>query len=143
MQIIYSTSAHGKVGEVREHSCGMVHVYLDASYWPDRIRDEKKGLQFMGEFHSFESFKINGSYDDLTLIDQSNYIDEYGVYGGLVFMKSSMVVGRVDDGHEQHYDLPRLWNSQKVGRALRPTVTSSDDMKAASQRVMERFRNEN
>ena len=84
MQIIFSTSAHGKIGEVRERDNGMVAIFLDAAYWPDRTRDEKKGEQYMGDFHGFEAFKLSGSFDDLTLIDESNYIDEFGLYGGIV-----------------------------------------------------------
>ena len=74
---IYSTQSHGPVGEMEEQVRGTVHIHLDASYWPDRIRDEKKGLQFLGEFHSFENFKNSGSFDDLSLSDVDEQEDAY------------------------------------------------------------------
>ena len=73
--VIFSTHAHGKVGEIKPYENGMVGVYLDASYWPEVTRDGKNGEQFMGEFHGFESFKITGSFDDLMLISESSYFD--------------------------------------------------------------------
>lgn len=76
MQIIYSTLSHGKIGEVRPCDNGMVAIFLDAMYWPEVTRDDKEGDQYMGEFHTFDAFKIDGSFSDLTLIDQGNYIDD-------------------------------------------------------------------
>ena len=75
---IYSTAAHGPIGECRDHS-GKVHIYLDATFWPERIRDEKVGLQFIGEFHNFENFKMSGSFEELQLEDTS--IPDFDFWG--------------------------------------------------------------
>ena len=75
MNHIYSIRMIGKVGEVRPRGNGMVAIYLDANYWPERIRDDKKGEQYMGDFHSFKSFKISGSFGDLTTLNVSRYIN--------------------------------------------------------------------
>ena len=64
---IYSIEAHGPIGEMVEQPNGMVAIHLEASYWPARIRDEKKGLQYMGHYHSFDNFRNSGSFEDLTL----------------------------------------------------------------------------
>ena len=79
MKIIYDKS--GKVGEVRPNG-PMVYIYLDASFWPERIRDEKDGLQFMGEFHNFNNFKNSGSFEELTLTDTALDEEDWGlIYG--------------------------------------------------------------
>ena len=65
-KIIYSTDTKGAIGEARDFQ-DLVHIYLDAKFWPDRIRDGKEGLQFLGEYTSFTAFKMTGSFDELTL----------------------------------------------------------------------------
>jgi len=75
MQNIYN--GVGKIGEVRPRG-NLVHIYLGASFWPDRTRDGKVGLQFMDEHHSFESFKVSGSYDELSL--SAPDLDYYNIY---------------------------------------------------------------
>ena len=72
---IYSTLAHGKIGEVRHWDSILVHIYLDISFWNECDRLGRKGMQFLGEFHNFNNFKNSGSFDELTLVDTA--VDEY------------------------------------------------------------------
>jgi len=62
---IYSKMTGSEMGEVRDAGRGMVSIHLDAKWWPEVRRDDKEGLQYMGEFHSFESFKLTGTFGDL------------------------------------------------------------------------------
>jgi len=83
---IYSEEIHGPIGEMATQPNGMVAIHLEASYWPDRIRDEKVGLQYMGHYHSFDNFRNSGSFEDLTLEpggngeDMESLVDLWGIW---------------------------------------------------------------